>query len=87
MLETNEFKAFSDSALVLVSLDFPRRKKNRLPIYQQAHNDSLAAIYNPNGYFPFMVVIDANGKIIGQTGFVADWVVKTIAKLNQMMHD
>lgn len=67
--KSDEFKKFADENYILLKADFPRRKKNALPKHQQEHNNQLAAIYNVNGYFPFVVVLNSQGKVIGQTGY------------------
>ncbi len=70
ILSSPEFKAFAEEHLVLLKADFPRRKKNRLPAAQQKHNDNLAAQYNPEGIFPTVIVLDAQGNILGRTGYL-----------------
>ena len=58
------FKNFADSNLVLINADFPRLKRNQLSKEQQKKNDKLADKYNPQGSFPFTVLLDAKGKVI-----------------------
>lgn len=58
------FEQFAHDKLVLFKADFPRQKKNQLPKEQQAINDQLAETYNPEGEFPCMVLIDAQGKTL-----------------------
>lgn len=67
--ETEEFKAFSNSNFVMLRADFPRRKKNALSKEMQVQNNNLAEKYNKNGFFPLVVVLDVNGKVLGQTGY------------------
>ncbi|GLB53627.1 hypothetical protein NBRC110019_26680 [Neptunitalea chrysea] len=66
---TDTFKEYAKSHYVMVKADFPRKKQNALSEAQQKQNNDLAAKYNPNGYFPFVVVFDSKGNVIGQTGF------------------
>lgn len=66
---TNEFQELNKDRFVMLKADFPRRKKNVLSEDQQNHNNNLAELYNPNGYFPLVVVMDSNGKMIGQLGY------------------
>jgi len=54
----------ADTSLVLVNADFPRNKKNQLSNTLQKQNETLADKYNPEGKFPFTVLIDANGRLI-----------------------
>ena len=58
------FQGFADEHLVLVNADFPRSKKNQLKKEQQKLNDALADKYNPEGRFPFTLLLDENGKVI-----------------------
>ncbi len=67
--QSEDFKAYAKDHYVMLKADFPRRKKNRLPEAQQAKNEKLAEIYNPNGNFPLVVVLNAKGKVLGTTGY------------------
>ena len=67
--ETKFFKDYAATHYVMVRADFPKRKKNALPKAQQSHNEQLAARYNPNGYFPFIVILDKQETVLGQTGY------------------
>jgi thioredoxin-related protein len=67
--QTEVFKKHSKDNLVLLKADFPSRKKNQLPQEQQDKNNALAEQYNPKGYFPFVVLLDANGKVLNQLGY------------------
>jgi len=66
---TTKFKNYAENHFVMLQADFPKRSKNALPKDQQAKNDQLAEKYNPNGYFPFVVILDKTGKVLGQTGY------------------
>ena len=65
ILETETFEKFSTDNLVLLELDFPYKKKNKLSKEQTAHNENLAEKYNKKGSFPAMVLLDSNQKTIG----------------------
>lgn len=64
IFDSNTFSKFADSTLVLVSVDFPRMKKNQLSAAQQKINNATADLYNPNGIFPYTMLLNANGKVI-----------------------
>lgn len=66
---TDIFKSYAAEHFVMVQADFPRRKKNALSESQTAANATLAETYNTNGIFPFVVVIDANGRVLGETSY------------------
>lgn len=67
---TDVFKAYAKDHFVLLKADFPRRKANALSVEQQEKNNQLAEKYNLNGYFPLVVVLDKEGKVLGETGYV-----------------
>lgn len=69
IFQSDEFKTFATKNYILVRADFPKRKKNKLSETQQEQNNQLAATYNQNGYFPLVVVLDAEGKVLGKTGY------------------
>ena len=64
MFESNVFKNYADSNLVLINADFPRLNKNQLSKALQNQNDSLADKYNPNGKFPYTLLLNADGKVL-----------------------
>jgi thioredoxin-related protein len=59
-----EFLHMADTTLVMYNADFPRNKKNALDKDLQEQNESLADKYNPEGKFPFTMLLDAGGKVI-----------------------
>jgi thioredoxin-related protein len=63
--ETDVFKKMADSELVLVNADFPRNKKNQLSAEQQKINDEMADRYNPKGIFPYTLLLNTDGKVLG----------------------
>lgn len=66
---TDEFIAFAKKNYIMVQADFPRKKQNALPKEQAKANGKLAEAYNKNGIFPFVVVLDSKGKILGGTSY------------------
>lgn len=66
---TVEFKDFAKKHYVMVKADFPKRKKNKLSKEQQTHNNKLAEKYNKKGYFPYVVVFNNKGKVLGTTSY------------------
>jgi hypothetical protein len=49
----------------MLKVDFPKKRKNKLSKIQQEHNNNLAEKYNTVGYFPFIVIMDFNGNVVG----------------------
>jgi thioredoxin-related protein len=67
--ESEEFKTYADKHFVMHKADFPRKKANKIDDKQVERNKELAARYNSKGYFPFVAIIDKNGKVLGETGY------------------
>ena len=66
---TETFQKLAKGHFVMLKADFPRKKKNQLAEEQQEKNAKLAEKYNPNGYFPYVIVLDEDGKVLGSTGY------------------
>jgi thioredoxin-related protein len=66
---TDEFKAYAKGHYIMLKADFPRRKQNALSEDLQNHNKQLAETYNKNGYFPYVVMLDENGKVLSENGY------------------
>lgn len=64
-----EFQAYADKELILFKADFPKKKKNQLSQAQQKVNEGLAAQYNPEGYFPLVLLLSPQGNILKQFGY------------------
>lgn len=64
ILESEKFNDFAMDHLVLVRADFPRQKKNQLSKEQVKLNETLADKYNPDGKFPFTLLVDEHGKVL-----------------------
>jgi len=66
---TEAFKKYAAKNYVMLQADFPRKKQNALSEAQTAANAKLAEAFNKNGFFPFVVVLDGNGKVLGETSY------------------
>lgn len=66
---TSQFQNLAKNHFVMLQADFPKRKQNKLPSDLQEHNNKLAEKYNPNGYFPYVVLLNAEGKMLGSLGY------------------
>ncbi len=82
---SNEFIDYSKNHFVMVKVNFPRKKKNSLTSEQQAYNNSLMEKYNTKGYFPFVVVLDKNGTVLGNTGYKKTTPTEYIKLLNSFI--
>ncbi len=84
--ESNEFKTFSKDHFVLLKAEFVKQKKNKLSEEQQSYNEKLAEKYNPQGYFPLVVLLDKEGKVIGNTGYKNVTPSEYIRQLENLEH-
>ena len=64
------FQQLAQDHFIFVRADFPRRKQNQLTSQQQSLNNKLAEKYNQSGSFPLVVVVDGQGRVLGQTGYL-----------------
>jgi thioredoxin-related protein len=64
IFENDQFSKMADTTLVMVNADFPRSKKNQLDKQIVKQNEALADKYNPEGKFPYTLLLDVDGKIL-----------------------
>jgi hypothetical protein len=64
IFEDPAFSKMADSSLVMVNADFPRNKKHQLAKDIQHQNELLADRYNPQGNFPYTLILDEDGKVL-----------------------
>jgi len=76
-----EFEEYAAQHLVLLEVDFPRRKE--LSEEQKAANVKLAERYGIYA-FPTVVVLDSNGKTLGQLGYMPGGPNAFIAALKKL---
>lgn len=77
-----EFATYAARKLVLVRVDFPRRKP--LPAAQQAANDQLAQRYGIRG-FPTILVMNADGSVKGQLGYAFSGAAGYVEKIEDLL--
>lgn len=79
---TDTFKNYAKEHYVMLQANFPRKSKNALSEEQKQANADLAEIYNKRGIFPFVVVLDSKGKVLGETGYKKTSPKEYIDELN-----
>ncbi|MDN3689791.1 thioredoxin family protein [Cyclobacterium jeungdonense] len=67
--QSAEFQTYARENYVMLRADFPRKKANQLSEAQAIKNGKLAEKYNPNGYFPLVVILDNKAEVLGETGY------------------
>lgn len=86
VFESEAFLTRSEAQLVLVRADFPRSKKNQLSPEQVKHNEALAEKYNPEGKFPYTLLLNADGSIVKEwDGYVFASQDKFIGELDKAL--
>lgn len=69
VFSSEAFKIFSTKNFVLLRLDFPAKKKNKLSPEMTKQNDALAEKFNKTGAFPTVTILGVDGKVKGITGY------------------
>jgi len=83
--QSNEFKSYSTEKLVLLRADFPKKKGNALAEEIKNANLALAEKYNKEGFFPLVVVLDKNGKVLAKKGYENQNAEKYITELQAII--
>lgn len=78
----DEFKEFSAENLVLLMIDFPRQKE--MPDEEREENAQLAQTYGVRG-FPTILLLDAEGEVIGRTGYRRGGPVEYVEHLAELI--
>lgn len=76
-----EFSEYARKNLVLVEVDFPRKKQQTADLKKA--NEALQEKYKIEGY-PTIIVLDGNGKQVGQLGYQPGGPKAFIAELDKL---
>lgn len=76
-----EFKEYASKNLVLIELDFPKRKP--MPDALKVQNVQLARRYQISA-FPTIIVLNGDGKLVGELGYVQGGPAAFIAELERL---
>ncbi len=77
----SEFKEYASKNLVLVELDFPRMKSQSDSLKKQ--NEELASKFGIQG-FPTIIVLNGDGKKVGELGYMEGGAPAFIAELEKL---
>ena len=69
VLGRQDFKDITEHDILLYRADFPYHAKNRLPKETEAFNRLIADLYNIDGIFPLLVVLDNDQQVISRIGY------------------
>ena len=76
-----EFAAYAEKNLVLVELDFPRKKEQSAELKEA--NQALAREYGIRGY-PTIIVLNSGGEQVGKLGYMKGGPEAFIAELEKL---
>lgn len=82
VLSKKEFIEYAAHNLVLLEIDFPRRKKQSAKVKE--YNENLMRKYKVAG-FPTILLLDKDGKVIGTTGYQKGGPVEYVKHLKKML--
>lgn len=66
---TDTFKDAAEKSWVLLLADFLQKKGNPEPVNVNDMKMILAEKYNRDGFFPYFVMLDKNGRILSKSGY------------------
>ncbi len=74
---------FTQNAIKTYTADFPRKKRNAPSKEVIKHNEGLADKYNPEGQFPKIILVDAEGNLLFTlNGFITeDLLIKELKSI------
>lgn len=64
VLQKEAFQTLHPKQVLLYKADFPRKKKLQPPLPIKAQNETLAQQYNPNGIFPYILLLDSDLNVL-----------------------
>lgn len=76
------FKDFAKDKLILVEVDFPHNKRQSKKLIEQ--NNALKQEFGVRGY-PSIILLDADGKKIGKTGYQEGGAEKYVEHLKTLI--
>jgi len=76
-----QFKSFAAEQIILLEVDFPRRKS--LPTSEKKKNQELSQKYNIQG-FPTLIILSPEGQQIGKMGYMEGGPAPFIAELKKI---
>ncbi len=68
--QSEEFNKYAKDNYVLYRADFPKKKANQLTDELRKQNLALAEKYNQDGNYPFVLLLNGDGKVLGVLGYL-----------------
>ncbi|MEX0275553.1 MAG: thioredoxin family protein [Flavobacteriaceae bacterium] len=83
--QSTDFKDHAQKHYVLYKADFPRKKGNRVSQEVARTNAQLAERFNPRGYFPLVLVMGQDEKVLGRFDYKNVSPTEYIELLNSVL--
>jgi len=83
VLDDSVFVGFAMDNLVVLNADFPQRIKQTEALVKQ--NEKLAELYNPQGYFPHIVLLDQNQSLISTIPYTKQSASEFIFQIESLL--
>jgi len=68
VFKTDEFNLFANDNYILVKLDFSNKPAGSMTPEMLENNLLIVEKYNKDGFFPLVVLLNKDSKVIGKTG-------------------
>ncbi len=78
-----DFKEYAEAELVLVEIDFPRKKQ--ISDELSAKNEELAKKYGVRG-FPTILLLSPDGEILGRTGYQRGGAAEYVTHIKDLLN-
>ncbi len=85
ILVSSIFSNYANEKIAILYLDFPAKRKNKLSKEQTKHNEALAEKYNQQGFFPNVVLMDSQAKVLATPQFKGQTPSTYVAQLNEII--
>lgn len=82
VFETPDFASYAKDHWSLLNVDFPRSRKNKVSPEILTYRSSLAEKYNPQGLFPLVLILAADGGIKRQIVYKGGGLASFLNTLN-----
>lgn len=69
VFDTGMFKGYAEGRMILLKIDFPKARKNRLSPDLQLQNNELAERWNTTGEFPLVLLFSSDQSLLFATGY------------------
>ena len=86
LFENSDFIDFASGNLVMLKVDFPMKRENKLSREQTKHNEALAEQFNSEGSFPRVVILNGKGEKLGEMAYPSATAEEYITSIKSFMN-